>query len=100
MEAFLRSLEPLGLARVPQQTLWEYRERVASALPGISLEEEFRLFERARYGGGRLDPAELSFLKRGLARAVEEAGLLRGKGGFRKARERRSPARARGPAAR
>ncbi|MBC7246844.1 MAG: transglutaminase domain-containing protein [Actinobacteria bacterium] len=100
MEAFLRSLEPLGIARVPQQTLWEYRERVASALPGISLEEEFRLFERARYGGGRLDPAELSFLKRGLARAVEEAGLLHGKGGFRKARDRCSPAQARGTDAR
>lgn len=91
MEAFLRSLEPLGLERAPQQTLWEYRQRVASVLPGIGLEEEFHLFEKARYGGGVLDAAEFSLLKHGLLRAAEEARRHR-KSGFLRSRKKKRPA--------
>ncbi len=91
MEAFLGAMEPFGLGRVPQQTLGEYRERIASLLPGVSLEAEFRLFEKARYGRGRLDACELAQLKGGLARAVDEALSRFRTGRFRKRRRSQAP---------
>mgnify|MGYP005848883627 FL=1 len=83
MEAFLVAMEPFGLGRAPHQTLEEYRKRIASALPGVNLEMEFRVFEKVRYGMGQPDAAELSLLKNGLRRAAEEALFRCGKSRFR-----------------
>lgn len=73
MGIFLEIMERMGFSRRPGQTLGEYLASLRSTLPEVDLGEELRLYEKARYGGHRLEQDELQRFLTGIARALETA---------------------------
>lgn len=70
MRLFLDDAERLGYPRPPGSTLKEYFSTLRAAIPGLELDEELLLYERARYGGRPLEAGELRRFQEGMLRAI------------------------------
>ncbi len=70
MGIFLEDAGRLGYPRPPGSTLKEYFSMLKEAIPGLDLEAELLLYERARYGGHPLDVGELQRFREGMLHAM------------------------------
>lgn len=79
MRDFLAALDSIGLRREPSQTVEEYAIYLSSLVPGLDIDIETRLFERARYGREALPREDVFRLEDGLQEALENINMhLRG----------------------
>ncbi len=80
MRLFLEGMERMGFPRRPGQTLGEYLASLRPALPEVDLREELSLYEKARYGGCRLEQEELRRFRKGMDEALRAARSRKGRG--------------------
>lgn len=94
MREFLRSMEAIGVPRLPSQTAGEFAGTLRRLAPELDLSRELALFERARYGARPLSDEELELLRRGLDAATRTLKAKRPRGrlarGSSRSRQRRT----------